>query len=142
MTEMVTCSECEEQFDIYLEGFDIDGINLCEHCRFEFTFTCALCDEWELGDNRGRIGSALLVKIGEGDPDIRVTDGVYRITQLPYIGAFLIGDAWIETSSVKRLGDLPDCYSFDFDGYPCAYLCRHCDADVQRKAILFRKHEL
>lgn len=135
---MNKCSICGEEFDIEFEGYDIDDQYFCEHCQIDHIYTCPVCECGELEDRRGDIGSMLIVD-SCGD-DVGVPDGIYEIVKHPYYGGPIIGSLQIFPYAVRRMGDLlTGDKRIDTDGYPCGHVCRHCNAEVRRRAILFQK---
>ena len=132
---MEICSECGKEFDFDYEGDEAEGQYFCDECRHEYLFTCPICEGSELEDHRGMLGAALIVNEAVGD----VVPGIYEIVRWPYYGGAIGGATEIFSWAVKRLGDLPP-EAIDTAGFPCGHVCRYCDEQVKRRAILFRKY--
>ena len=125
---MRQCSICGEEFDIDFEGCSIDDQTFCGDCECEHVFRCAICEEFELEDNRGNIGTILIVK----DDDVGVPVGTYEIMKHPYYGGSIIGPGEVFPNALKRLGGLPEGeIEIETYGFPCVHLCRYCDEKVK-----------
>lgn len=129
--EMVKCDICDEIFDIEQEGFDVDGEIYCSRCEWEYTYTCAVCEETDLRSLQGNLGTALIVD--NRDDPINIPDGLYQIIKHPYYGGPLLGETNIFPESVRRIGDVP--VDVAMDEYPVGHVCRWCGPRVISLAV-------
>lgn len=125
--ELVTCDGCGETFDIESEGWDADGLFYCSYCESEYTYQCAKCQESELLEVQGDIGTLLFVDDSDEDEDLP-PKGTYQIIHHPYYGGPILGSCNVYEDALRWIGVVP--MNIDLGGYPAGHACRGCEPEI------------
>lgn len=125
----LTCTYCgntlrEEELEEPL--MDDEENVICYECYNDhFEFKCCKCEEYDHIDNQHK----MLVVVDEEEAGLPA--GLYRILELPYYSASLLGDVSWNEWALERIGDVPD--GVDTGSYACGHLCGRCQEEVLKK---------